>query len=372
MSALRLRTLAIVLGLVAAAARAPAAALERVAVSPDGAGFVLRPSGRPFRPWGFNYDHDRDGRLLEEYWATEWTNVVGDFHEMRTLGANVVRIHLQFGAFIEAPDRPNAAALDRLQQLVEVARQCGLRLILTGLGGYRRRAVPRWYDELDETGRWRAQAAFWRAVARRCRGRPEVFAYDLMNEPVIGGGTNRADWYTGELAGLVYVQRIALDTAGRPREAIATDWVRALATPIREEDPEALITVGEIPWAMVWPGARSVFHTPAVSNLLDFVSIHVYPRGGELERASGAVRANAVGKPVVVEEIFPLECGIEELERWMRSVRDQVAGWVGFYWGATPEELRAAPASISNALLLGWLELFRRAAPEFARPWPPD
>src|SRR5436190_1528895 len=38
-----------------------AAASERVRVSPDGKGFQLAESGRPFTPWGFNYDHDVTG-----------------------------------------------------------------------------------------------------------------------------------------------------------------------------------------------------------------------------------------------------------------------------------------------------------------------
>ena len=37
-----------------------------VAVSKDKKGFVLEPSGKPFIPWGFNYDHDSHGRLLED------------------------------------------------------------------------------------------------------------------------------------------------------------------------------------------------------------------------------------------------------------------------------------------------------------------
>lgn len=346
-------------------------AMERVRISADGRSFVLHPSDRRFRPWGFNYDHDRDGRLLEQYWESEWETVEQDFREMRNLGANVVRIHLQFNRFMDTPERPNARALERLERLLQLAERTGLYLDLTGLGCYRRDEVPSWYDELEEPARWQAQAAFWRAVARVGRTSRAVFCYDLMNEPIIGGGTNRTDWLAGELAGLWFVQRIALDLRGRSRDEVATAWVQLLVSAIRSEDSAALITVGEIPWAMVWPNARSVFHLPATSNLLDFVSIHVYPRRGELERATHAVRVHAAGKPVVVEEIFPLECDVEELEHWMRSVREDVAGWIGFYWGATPEELRATQTSISNALTLNWLQFFQRAAPEFAEPWPP-
>src|SRR5262245_42839571 len=81
--------------------------LAWIRVANDKKSFVLEPSGRAFVPWGFNYDHDRDGRLLEDYWDTEWPTVEEDFREMRQLGANVVRIHLQLGKFMEAPDKPN-------------------------------------------------------------------------------------------------------------------------------------------------------------------------------------------------------------------------------------------------------------------------
>jgi hypothetical protein len=36
-------------------------------------------------------------------------------------------------------------------------------------------------------------------------------------------------------------------------------------------------------------------------------------------------------------------------------------GWVGFYWGKTPEELRRSDR-IEDALTLAWLELFQRKA----------
>jgi hypothetical protein len=72
-----------------------------VRVSEDGRGFVLAPSGRPFVPWGLNYDHDEAGRLLEDYWEAEWPKVEEDFAEMRDLGANVVRVHLQLGRWLE-------------------------------------------------------------------------------------------------------------------------------------------------------------------------------------------------------------------------------------------------------------------------------
>lgn len=76
-----------------------------VAVSADKKSFVLQPSGKPFRIWGVNYGRDFKHRLLEDYWGTEWKTVVEDFDELKKLGANVVRVHLQVGRFISSSQR---------------------------------------------------------------------------------------------------------------------------------------------------------------------------------------------------------------------------------------------------------------------------
>src|SRR5438105_3795391 len=101
-----LAVLAIALWLAVGAGRAPAAEMEFIRVAADKHSFALDKSGRKFSPWGFNYDHDEAGRLLEDYWSKEWPKVEEDFGEMKHLGANVVRIHLQFGRFMEAAERP--------------------------------------------------------------------------------------------------------------------------------------------------------------------------------------------------------------------------------------------------------------------------
>src|SRR4029077_1723991 len=98
-----------------------------------------------------------------------------DFRQMQQLGANVVRVHLQFGKFMTAADKPNAKALDRLGKLLAFAEETGLYLDLTGLGCYHKADVPAWYDKLSEAERWDAQAAFWTAVAGRCKDSPAVF-----------------------------------------------------------------------------------------------------------------------------------------------------------------------------------------------------
>src|SRR5262249_19562829 len=140
---------------------------------------------RPFTPWGFNYGRDQRFRLIEDYWGPEWSTIERQFKEMKQLGANVVRIHLQLARFMDAVDKVNRPNLTRLVALVRLAETNGLHLDLTGLGSYRETDVPPWYGALSEQDRWRAQAFFWEAVATACADRPGVFAYNLMNEPIV-------------------------------------------------------------------------------------------------------------------------------------------------------------------------------------------
>lgn len=334
----------------------------RVVVSKDGKGFALAPTGTPFRPWGFNYDHDPTGRLIEDYWTDEWDRVDRDFRAMKKLGANVVRVHLQFGRFMTAPDAPHAASLERLGKLLDLAEREGLYLNLTGLGCYHKADVPAWYDRLDEAARWEAQARFWAAVAGRCRGRGVVFCYDLMNEPVVPGGRRAAgDWLGPAFGGKHFVQVISLDQKGRPRPDIARAWVKHLTATVRKADPHALVTVGLVDWSLDRPGLTSGFVPARVVPDLDFVSVHLYPEAGKLDEALKTLEGFAVGKPVVVEETFPLRCAPADLGRFVDRAGPRAAGWFGFYWGQPPEELRRS-GELKDAITLGWLEMFEREA----------
>jgi len=348
------------MALLLAASPCLGADLEWVRISDDGRGFALAESGSRFTPWGFNYDHEGDGQLLEDYWDEKWPTVESAFGEMRELGANVVRIHLQFGKFMESPTSPRRHSLEQLARLVALAERTGLYLDLTGLGCYHKQDVPAWYDALDEQDRWGAQAVFWEAVAKTCAASPAIFCYDLMNEPVVPGGTKkRDDWLGGAFAGKHFVQFIALETSGRERPEIARQWIAGLVAAIRKHDPRHLVTVGLVPWSLDRPGLTSGFVPDKIAGQLDFIAMHMYPESGKLDEAIDTVQGfAAVGKPVVIEETFTLRCGGDELGTFIERSRPHAAGWIGFYWGQTPAEYRP-PKTIGDALTLSWLELFQ-------------
>jgi hypothetical protein len=348
------------LGACVCAGAAFPADMERVRVAPNRKGFVLEKSRAPFVPWGFNYDHDDSGRLIEDYWEDDWPAVELHFRQMKALGATLVRIHLQFSKFMDSEDRPNVRALKQLDRLLKLAEKQRLYLDLTGLGCYHKKAVPAWYDRLSEKERWQVQGRFWRAVAARCAASPAVFCYDLMNEPVVAGGKRAdGDWLAGAFAGKHFVQFINLDLKGRKRPDVARAWIASLVKEIRKVDRERLVTVGLVDWSLDRPGLTSGFVPEKIAGELDFLAVHLYPEKGKVAEALKTLEGFAVGKPVVVEETFPLKCSIAELEKFLLGSRKTASGWVGFYWGKPPEELRKS-RSISAAMTLGWLELFQR------------
>jgi len=344
------------------AAAASSEQMEWIRVSDEQDGFVFAESDRDFTPWGFNYDHDEQGRLLEDYWASQWPKVEEDFREMKQLGANVVRVHLQLGKFLDGPQTANRASLDRLTRLVKLAERLRLYLDLTGLGCYHKQDVPAWYDRLAEKERWRVQARFWEAIAARCATSPAVFCYDLMNEPVAPAADRRpGEWLGPDFAGKHFVQFVSLTPAGRPRPAIARRWIQGLSAAIRKHDRRHLITVGLVPWSLDRPGLTSGFVPEEIVDKLDFISVHLYPKTSGIKEAMKTLDGFSVGKPVVIEETFPLKCSLPELEQFIQESRGTACGWIGFYWGKTPEECRRSNR-IQDALMLGWLELFAKQA----------
>ena len=208
------------------------------------------------------------------------------------------------------------------------------------------------------------QARFWEAIARICADSPAVFCYDLMNEPVLPGVDKKeTEWLLGEFGGKHFVQRISLDLGGRSREQVARAWVDHLVGAIRKHDRRHLITVGVIPWVHVFPKAKPFFYSNEVGENLDFVSVHFYPKSNDIDKALSALKAYDIGKPLVVEEMFPLKCDAEELREFILSSDEYADGWISFYWGKRIDEY-AKDDGIAGAITKEWLTVFQKMSPD--------
>ena len=132
---------------------------------------------------------------------------------------------------------------------------------------------------------------------------------------------------------------------------------------IRARAAHALITVGMLPFSSS-PGQPSLgFDPPALKNDLDLICVHVYPKPPPFEQAMSILEHFDCGKPLVIEETFPMECQASDMPAFIEATKKKhVVGWIGFYWGQTPAEL-AASKKLGDVVMLGWLKAFEEAHP---------
>ena len=404
-----------VLAAVAASASAsPDRPLPRVGI--HGSEFILLDDARPvraFEPWGFNYDRQVLGTrdvLLVETLAQQPDKVAKDLAAMRALGGNVARVFIATSSLLEAPDRVRADGLRQVDLLLEAAAKARMRLIVVGLANLAPAEAPPWMQNADDETMHTAERLFWQTLAKKCRGRPEVFAYDLQNEPAVHGDDNR-EWVIGcfEMSAgrrFCYVHMHyrqmrkawaahvksrftspdavkarwadfprdgeslaapALPTTrpADPRRAdfesfkngLLRDWAVQLADAVREVDRETPITIGALAPQIVAPA-------------VDFHCFHLYPHSvpkGRDFRAENIADWTALlarvtdGKPVVIEEFYPLVGGagasFEQIrDMLLEATRPRAVGYVSFYWG-DPEEMNW-PNPIAKAIYADWLRIW--------------
>ena len=334
--------------------------LEPVKVNLEGTGFHLAKSNKPFKVWGFNYlrrpsASDTTELILEEYW-NDYSLILADLQEMKALGANTVRIHLQFGKFFPNSNLvPDSVQLGHLQQFVTMAGDVGLYLQITGLGCYYTSVNPAWYMALGEDDRLTAQETFWSTISSTLKGRNAVFAYDLINEPVIpNAGETRTNWLIDEsFGGSYYVQYLALSRNGRTPAQISKAFFDRMAAAIRQNDPKTLITTGIIPLT------KNQFYGSGTDASLDFADFHYYPKQQELGRQIAELRSlgTLYGKPVVVGETANLYVGPMQLKYFIDETFAFTSGYCAHYWGWYPEEYEGVPGiipTIIKQLLYSW------------------
>ncbi len=92
-----------------------------------------------------------------------------------------------------------------------------------------------------------------------------------------------------------------------------------------------------------------MFYSPEVAKHFDFASIHVYPDQDKVEQALAALAVYDLGKPLVVEETFPISCTLDEFRRFVEGGQERVDGWISHYFGRTIEEHQAGAEPVGTA-----------------------
>lgn len=130
---------------------------------------IIDASGQPAFLLGANYEGpaDRAWQMWDDG-RFDAGLIARDFERARGAGISVLRVFLQQSLV----DDIRAARWSKLDQVLQLADQSGLKLILT-LADY-------------PEGRLANLVAIDSAVATRYRGRPTILAYDLKNEPRFG------------------------------------------------------------------------------------------------------------------------------------------------------------------------------------------
>ena len=189
-----------------------------------------------------------------------------------------------------------------------------------------------------------------------------------MNEPVVAAGRRKRDDWLGKpfADGKHFVQFITLEPERDDPPAVARAWIQELSRAIRRHDRRHMITVGLVDWSLDRPGLRSGFVPERIASDVDFISVHVYPRRDRVDEAIDRLRGFAVGKPVVIEETFPLYAGREQFAEFFEASKTTANGWIGFYWGKTPAECRRSK-TIADAIMVEWFDFFQRNVPEAGR-----
>jgi len=108
---------------------------------------------------------------------------------------------------------------------------------------------------------------------------------------------------------------------------------------IRKHDKRHLITVGMIWVTTLNPELWAGFPPREIAPEVDFLAVHVYPEKGKVNVAIDSLRRYQVGKPIVVEETFPMNCSPAEWRDFLELSRGIAQGWLGHYWSLSPQDL---------------------------------
>lgn len=357
-------------------------------VTVSGSGFVEKESGRAYIPFGTNYFDPHTGWAPKLWRQFDEQRVRRHFELMRDLGVNCARMFLTAGSFQPTAEKVEEDALKKLDIVVAIASETGIRLMLTGPDHWE--GSPEYWrgDRYAGEQALRALERFWGVLGSRYRGEGTIFAWDLLNEPHMPWfaeqwrgrwndwledkyGTRQAlkDEWGSEIGESDKWGDIAVpEDKAAPgnlrlldwqlfREHLADEWVRRQVEAIRKADPTHLVSVGYIQWSypLVRPGTPSryaAFNPHRQAKWCDFMMIHFYP---------------TLGSPLASDENWSENLNyLKAVLAYCRLGKPVVVGEYGWYGGGAPQnhpflseqqqaDWLSAELEASRGLADGWL-----------------
>lgn len=356
-----------------------------------------------------------------------------DFSAMAAqYNGTAVRLFVNLPDIIPTPlASPNATFLALLASAVDAAAAAGLSVDLTG-STFERQDVAAAWREASDKDMLASRAAFWGAAAAALKGRPGVRNFNLINEPFVPWGDFTKDVVTGCIplvrpnnatSTFCYLHPVfrfataawtramharfptpallrahwpdfprpgetwgalAIPHQGNASDARRPDfltfageetgaWCAALAGAIRSQDPVRLVSVG-----VQFGSYPDTLTSGACSSVLDFFSVHLYPRGDlATPQALEAYFTDTLnllppdlGRNVTWEEFYPLAEAPSIPMSALPSIQAaaaararkplRVQSFFSFYWG-TAESLDMGP--ISSAIYNEWLGIWAAGRP---------
>jgi hypothetical protein len=297
----------------AGAQPAQSGALPAIAIS----GARLMSGGATFEVRGVNYIHPSGADLSKcsdiQFGADgncpwEIAPIAADFDKLRGLGVNTVRVFLNYyvfgGARAADPNYSMAQPLAHLDTLIAEAGKRGIYVLPVLLAKY-----PQ--DRFRPVDYATALDLHVRPVVRHLAGKPGVLAWDLFNEPDLGGPIDQRcwDWDNADFP-LCF-----------PLANERLHFVKAIHDEVKQLDPARLTTVSL--------GFAKNYFEPhdadlRLADVVDFYAFHYYVddpydsgryaahwyygKGfpADLRRAIDELAALQPAKPIVITELgFP-------------------------------------------------------------------
>jgi hypothetical protein len=282
--------------------------------------------------------------------AAERAQVAQDIYSNRRMGANTIRLHMDLWWFITGPDKDTLemvqAPLDNLVYFLNVCKQNGVYVLLSGNNVWDITIFPEWYDNLDDYhDRWDVSEFYWAGIAQAVVDSGHsttVLAYELISEPYTSADPD-AFWYGTNFLGTGLYQTELIARGPEVDGDTVRDWIIQLRDGIKAIDPKGLVTFGAFPYWM------SDFGFANTEDLLDFVSPHCYPPfeffGQTLEEMLGyLVGWTASTKPLVIGEMSLWSLTESNNTTFMEAViSNDYDGVINFSYGYTPEEFTVPP-----------------------------